>query len=145
MKCPKCLTELLKNNKYGIEVDYCTACQGMWLDMEELDQLEDRSYKEDDLKGSLMLTSEQTQFKCPHCGDQLHQFEYRLNNLMIEYCKKGHGYWLDAKEEIRVTELMADRKAAMERKEKAEDQWYKIIRTIKNPSFFDKLKNLLKK
>ncbi len=40
MKCPVCLaTELLMTVREGIEINYCPACRGVWLDRGELDQI----------------------------------------------------------------------------------------------------------
>jgi uncharacterized protein len=39
MRCPKCGAELVAIAYRGIELDKCTACQGVWLDCGELEQL----------------------------------------------------------------------------------------------------------
>ena len=39
MRCPKCGAELVAVAYRGIELDKCTACQGVWLDCGELEQL----------------------------------------------------------------------------------------------------------
>src|SRR5688572_6503022 len=101
MNCPKCKTELVKENRRGIDVDECPACEGMWLDTQELDVLEDRSYDEDELKGTLVFKSTSTADQCPHCGTLLAQFQYRLYDLELEYCPDKHGYWLDKGEDER--------------------------------------------
>ena len=56
MKCPKCSSDLVQKMHRGIEVDYCDNSKGMWLDAEELDELEDQAYDEDEYKGSLFLS-----------------------------------------------------------------------------------------
>jgi Zn-finger nucleic acid-binding protein len=44
MECPMCKTlELLMTDRQGIEIDYCPACRGVWLDRGELDKLIDRA------------------------------------------------------------------------------------------------------
>lgn len=44
MKCPACTTtELLMSERQGIEIDYCPACRGVWLDRGELDKIIERS------------------------------------------------------------------------------------------------------
>lgn len=44
MKCPSCPdTTLLMTDRQGVEVDYCPACRGIWLDRGELDKLLDRA------------------------------------------------------------------------------------------------------
>ena len=40
MKCPNCTdTTLVMADKQGVEIDYCPACRGVWLDRGELDKL----------------------------------------------------------------------------------------------------------
>jgi Zn-finger nucleic acid-binding protein len=44
MNCPTCPDERLAiTDRQGIEVDYCPACRGIWLDRGELDKLLDRA------------------------------------------------------------------------------------------------------
>ena len=44
MKCPTCTSEsLVMTERSGIEIDYCPACRGVWLDRGELDKLIDRA------------------------------------------------------------------------------------------------------
>ena len=40
MKCPRDQTELVVDQFLNIEVDHCPTCNGRWLDLNELDQLE---------------------------------------------------------------------------------------------------------
>ncbi len=144
MKCPKCSSEL-KTKKYkGIEVDYCNSCKGMWLDAEELDELEDKAFDKDNLKGTLIFQDTIVDHPCPHCGSNLKQFKYRLHDMLLEYCENQHGYWLDEGEEKRILELMKDRKKAMQRKSDAEDDWGKTLQTLKSKSFMSKIGDLFK-
>lgn len=43
MKCPIDDTVLQMTDRQGIEVDYCPACRGIWLDRGELDKLIEKS------------------------------------------------------------------------------------------------------
>ena len=44
MKCPSCPdTTLVMADRQGVEIDYCPACRGIWLDRGELDKLLDRA------------------------------------------------------------------------------------------------------
>ena len=44
MKCPACPdATLLMTDRQGVEIDYCAACRGVWLDRGELDKLLDRA------------------------------------------------------------------------------------------------------
>lgn len=44
MKCPTCPESgLVMADRQGVEIDYCPACRGIWLDRGELDKLIERS------------------------------------------------------------------------------------------------------
>lgn len=43
MACPICRTPLTMSERQGIEIDYCPACRGVWLDRGELDKIIERS------------------------------------------------------------------------------------------------------
>lgn len=44
MKCPTCPdSTLVMAERQGVEIDYCLACRGIWLDRGELDKLLDRA------------------------------------------------------------------------------------------------------
>ena len=43
MQCPTCQTPLTMSERQGIEIDYCPACRGVWLDRGELDKIIERS------------------------------------------------------------------------------------------------------
>lgn len=39
MNCPVCDAPLRAINKYGVEVDICPGCKGIWLDRGELEKI----------------------------------------------------------------------------------------------------------
>jgi uncharacterized protein len=39
MRCPKCGMQLVEIDYRGIKIDRCTACDGVWLDAGELEQI----------------------------------------------------------------------------------------------------------
>lgn len=44
MKCPVCPESVLvMADRQGVEIDYCPACRGVWLDRGELDKLIEKS------------------------------------------------------------------------------------------------------
>lgn len=48
MKCPSCKEDnvLSMTERQGIEIDYCPACRGVWLDRGELDKIIEKSLAE---------------------------------------------------------------------------------------------------
>ena len=132
MNCPKCNTELVKKYYKGmIEVDACPECRGMWLDSLELDQLEDTAFDDDAHKGSLVHFQSSTHYPCPHCGNGLDEFQYRLYDLKLDYCAANdHGFWLDAGEDERVMEIMRQRAKDIQRKLDAENIWKQTLKQM---------------
>ena len=43
MACPVDGTTLVMSERSGIEIDYCPACRGVWLDRGELDKIIERN------------------------------------------------------------------------------------------------------
>ena len=138
MNCPKCNAELVQRSYKGMfEVEVCPQCQGMWLDLHELDKLEDTAFADDARKGSLIHYQNKTTFPCPHCGKPLDEFQYRLYDLKLDACTEhNHGFWLDAGEDERVIESMKHRSHDIKRKINAESEWKKILKNMH--SFLDK-------
>lgn len=132
MNCPKCTTALVKKYYKGsIEIDYCPNCRGMWLDFHELDQLEDMGFEDDSYKGSLVHRSTPTNFPCPVCAENLHEFQYRLYDLKLDICPaQQHGFWLDAGEDERVVEIMRQRNQQTHRKLDAESEWKQTLKNL---------------
>ena len=132
MNCPKCETALVKKYYKGMmEVDSCPNCRGMWLDLNELDRLEDVAFADDRRKGSLVHRETETTYPCPHCGEALMEFQYRLYSLKLDFCMQNqHGFWLDAGEDERVMEIMRKRAGEMSHKLKAESDWRKLLRRM---------------
>jgi Zn-finger nucleic acid-binding protein len=114
-----------------MEVDSCPNCRGMWLDFDELDRLEDTAFDQDSLKGSLMHRETRTDLPCPHCGQALVEFQYRLYSLKLDFCPHNeHGFWLDAGEDERVLEIMRQRSSEMRRKREVETEWRAMLRQM---------------
>lgn len=142
MKCPHCGSSLESYDYKGIETDKCPNGHGMWLDYQELDELEDKEFSFDNYKGSLIHRPVDVNLNCPRCGKNLKSFQYRLNDLHLEYCEDSDGFWLDAGEGDRILKLMELRGKDIKIKFKAEADWAKMLRMFRKKSFLDKLKNL---
>jgi len=143
MKCPKCNVDLQTQDDRGVEVKACPNCKGMWLTAAELDELENETFDSKSKKGSLYLTSEETELKCPVCSGPLRQFDYRFFNLQIDCCPE-HGFWLDKDEDDQILELMSGEEARLDRDDRAENSWAKYMNHLRSPSFLTKVKDLFK-
>jgi Zn-finger nucleic acid-binding protein len=115
----------------------------MWLEHQELEQLEDEVFDFGEAaKGTLMVASTPTSDKCPECDSLLKAFRYRFYDLEMEYCENLHGYWLSDDEDSRVLELMKKEEANYERKLLAEDKWAKVMKRMRSHSFLSKVRDL---
>lgn len=143
MKCPKCKVDLASTIRHKLKVNLCPSCKGMWLEHDELEELEDEVFDFGDRwKGTLEFAASGTSDTCPECPALLQRFKYRFYDLEIEFCPNQHGYWLDADEDTRVLELMKKEESDLKRKLLTEDKWTGVLRRMRSPSFFTKLKDL---
>ena len=143
LSCPVCNKPLRKGEYKGIETDVCEQCSGVWLDLNELDQVEDKVFDNDAMKNTLVTNPHASEKKCPVCGKQMTAFSYRWDELELDCCKE-HGFWLDATEIEKVPELLTKYVSDLQRKELAEEDWTATVRYLRSPSFLNKLKELWK-
>jgi len=117
----------------------------MWLEFQELEQLEDEAFDfGEHAKGTLVFSSSPTTDKCPECDLLLQRFKYRFYDLEMEFCENLHGYWLDDDEDTRVLELMKQEEAHLQRKLLAEDKWGRTLKHMRSGSFLSKLRDLFR-
>lgn len=145
MNCPKCKTPLEVQTRHKVKVECCPSCKGMWFDPQKLETLEDEVFRHDEhAKGTLVFSSAETELRCPECAEILKRFNYRLYDLEIELCRRGHGYWLDEGEDTRVLELMKKEEADIDRSFTAEDRWAGMVKHLHSGSFFDRVRELFR-
>lgn len=109
MQCPKCGVGRLSPIKVGkVEADRCLACEGLWLDPDELEEILE-NYSEEVQKINLdngaldgcELGGHKEYFDnkhgtCPVCDKEMEHREF--NDITADFCKEGHGVWLDGGE-----------------------------------------------
>ena len=101
MVCPICKKDLEKAIFYGVEVDYCSQCLGLWLEEEELrwaKDIKDRNLRWLDVD----LWKDKTKFKiskgervCPSCRLPLYVVYYSDSKFIVDLCNLCYGIWLD--------------------------------------------------
>jgi Zn-finger nucleic acid-binding protein len=124
MKCPRCQADLVAEQEYhGIEVDRCPSCEGRWLDLDELDQLEATvASTADERRATVRYAEHRSELLCPVCSKPMTAFDYRAYDLELDCCDE-HGFWLDAGEEARVREIIQERVRDLARSQSAEASW----------------------
>jgi Zn-finger nucleic acid-binding protein len=115
MYCPICKKELDKAIFYGVEVDFCPTCLGLWFEEDELRLAKDE--KDKDLKWlDIDLWKDAKKFKifpgirlCPSCRLPLYEIYYGDSRVIVDVCNLCHGVWLDRGEFKRIIEYLKDK------------------------------------
>ena len=145
MDCPRCHTGLSIEKYQGIEVDRCSSCNGMWLEYNELDELEDKAMDDDDVKGSVMFRSYQGRPSLPH----LPEWDA---NVPLSRLRLGDGL-LPQRARLLAGQRrgeagIGDNEAAREGHEAlrhAEAEWASMLKRFKSKSFGDRMKGMFRR
>jgi len=113
MNCPICKEPLVVLELEQIEVDYCTSCDGVWLDAGELELLLETDEERSRLI-NLFKEAEAVKEKshdCPICGKHMLKFHIGEQEIvLVDKCKRNHGIWFDKGELKKVVEFGSDNK-----------------------------------
>ena len=95
MDCPVCKYPMIVLELNRVEIDYCQKCSGIWLDKGELELLLDTEQERTALFNSFKLdnTAKEKKRKCPICLKKMDKV--RLEGILIDKCRLGHGLWFD--------------------------------------------------
>ena len=97
MKCPNCketeLTPVMTKN--GVVVDYCPHCEGIWFDRGELFYFtKNPKFLRWKIKDGLKKSKLSRKLN-PHTKTPLSELPLRGDELIIYYCLKTGGIWID--------------------------------------------------
>ena len=101
MICPACKSPLVGLEFDRIEVDYCIACKGVWLDSGELELLLESAANRDQLMSTLTRQTGRGEKKvrCPICSKRMDKVSCGTEEqVCLDKCPKGHGLWFDGGE-----------------------------------------------
>lgn len=111
--CPACNSKLNEYRIFGIRIESCPQCKGIWLEQDELRRLKNH-YKH----GCLRWVNQEieniehthfiaTQRNCPHCPSQkLMAAIFGQSKLVIDFCQNCHGQWLERQEYDAIVEYL---------------------------------------
>ncbi|MCB0743859.1 MAG: zf-TFIIB domain-containing protein [Ignavibacteriae bacterium] len=88
-----------------IETDFCTNCEGIWLDAGELELLLGNSSEKDELIKSFSKAKKNKEKKrrCPICHKKMEKTRVSDDkDIVLDECKHGHGLWFDKGEILEV-------------------------------------------
>jgi Zn-finger nucleic acid-binding protein len=128
VNCPRDNAELVVEQEHGIEVDRCPACNGRWLDHDELDRLEATvPSTEEQRLATIEYARRESELGCPRCSKPMRAFNYRAYDLELDACEDQHGFWLDAGEESRVRDIVKERVRGLKRASRMESGWGRFL------------------
>ncbi len=124
MKCPIDGGELVREiYEANIEVEKCPDCGGMWLDYQELEQIQgtlEHDYTDElqqlpDLVGNayaMALARSRPELQCPRCDRTMERREHGgCSQVLIDVCPQCRGIWLD-KGELQALEIFFEKARA---------------------------------
>jgi Zn-finger nucleic acid-binding protein len=99
MDCPVCKNAMITLELEEVEIDYCTSCDGIWLDTGELELLLGEPEKARHLLDSFKVDSNCTEKprKCPICDKKMEKIIVGSSEpvLLIDKCRRSDGLWFD--------------------------------------------------
>lgn len=90
--CPKCFRPMHAWQSYGLALDYCFSCKGLWFDAGELSRHLARSnalLDEVDVE-----PKGKTEFPCPRCRG-VHLAQASVDGVTLDVCPRCRGIFLD--------------------------------------------------
>lgn len=97
--CPGCGAPLIVFELHGIEVDYCQACGGVWLDAGELERIASQAGAASGRLAEALLKGREgarTRRRCPRCQWRMREVIVGAESpVTLDRCPGGHGLWFD--------------------------------------------------
>ena len=107
-KCPACETLLDSYGTYGIKIENCSKCGGLWLHEKELKVLKDKidedswgnlRWMNDEVAAIEKTSSTVSNKTCPECSNtRLLSTHFGNSKIIIDRCGQCHGVWLECDE-----------------------------------------------
>jgi Zn-finger nucleic acid-binding protein len=102
-RCPACREPLVAGEMEGLEIDYCAACGGTWLDAGELEQIAERAGAAPDALSRALASAGRPRLnerRCPRCAKPLREVAVEKPEgvgpaVRIDRCPRGDGLWFD--------------------------------------------------
>lgn len=105
LKCPACQATLERYEAYGIRIEACPKCRGLWLYAEELSALKDRvtagswqslRWMNEEMDAIEKAHAVPTRRWCPVCYQtKLLATVFGDSGIIIDWCASCRGLWLD--------------------------------------------------
>ena len=105
MKCPKCRAEIHEMTIEGVDLDFCSACKGIWFDRDEMAFMVELPVDMPEIE-RVKMEARKTDYDCPRCGSKLEEMKFaEARDLLVDRCPNCEGIWLDKNELPKVEEI----------------------------------------
>ena len=118
-KCPVCNANLDLYAIFGIKIEGCSKCKGIFLDKDELRSLKDKTSKgswqtlrwmDDEVEAIGKTNAMPAKRLCPKCeGIKMICASFGDSKIIIDWCPKCHGVWLDRDEFQEINQHLRDK------------------------------------
>jgi Zn-finger nucleic acid-binding protein len=82
-----------------VEIDYCSACKGIWLDNGELELIFSNSNQKEISKSfTVKKDFDEAKRRCPICKKKMEKVEFENTGIILDRCTNNHGLWFDSGE-----------------------------------------------
>jgi len=108
MNCPVCRKAMVVLELNQVEIDYCVACGGIWLDAGELELLLGNSGAKDDVLKSFTpdTRTKERKIRCPICSKKMIKVICgKENKVLIDRCPNNDGLWFDEGELYQIVKM----------------------------------------
>lgn len=117
--CPACGASLDLYTVVGVKVEACSKCKGIFLDRDELRTLKDKTSKgswqslrwmDDEVEAVGNTSAMPARRTCPKCaGSKMVCAAFGDSKVIIDWCPKCHGVWLDRDEFQEIMQYLRDK------------------------------------
>jgi len=114
--CPACQGRLDLYKVFGISIEACSQCKGVFLDEDELRILKDKATKaswanlrwmDDEVEAIERAKAMASKRECPKCAKtKFISVHFGDSTTMLDWCPKCNGVWLDRGEFQEILDLM---------------------------------------
>ena len=147
MRCPNCGGTLAPQD-YGITVDECEQCHGIWFARDELRRAKDSSdpnlrWLDFDVFADTAGGSKGNR-TCPVCSQPMRSVEYMHSGVKVDVCEQDHGAFLDAGEFQKIMAYLEEVVSEMDVRDLEREAATKLKEVVTGPeSRVDEVKDFL--
>ncbi|MFT7538424.1 MAG: Zn-finger nucleic acid-binding protein [Lysobacterales bacterium] len=104
MNCPACSNSMNEKEFGGVKIDVCTLCKGLWFDVHEIKQLDEKhegfgGALKEALESDHHKVSERGQIKCAKCQTPMISHNYQSQKMVtVDECYGCGSFFLDSGE-----------------------------------------------